>query len=253
MNNITINELKKQLGTGLGLRNNKYLLEIPVPGIDASKLNVLVKSAGLPERAIATTDIFHKGRKYTIRAETDYKGTYEVTIIDDSDMNIRKKFDEWMKDIDDSVPPNNGNFLGTSYESGINKAIDAIHSGINIANKLKSTLNDPLNALSNFAVGAIDPSLASASAKYQTDINIWQLSNTGSKVYGYKLQNAFPTSLGAVTLDDSSSNELTEFTVTFSFSEFVPLESLSPLQKIGGALMGNQVKEISGGIQTLIR
>jgi len=44
-------------------------------------------------------------------------------------------------------------------------------------------------------------------------------------IYGYKLQNAFPKSLGIVTLDDADENTLSEFTVNFGFSEFIPIKN----------------------------
>ena len=84
---FTITDLKKHLGPGLGLRKNKYLIEIPVPGIEGRTLNILCRSAGLPERTITTQSLWHKGRKYNVRGETDYGGTYDVSILDDSKRN----------------------------------------------------------------------------------------------------------------------------------------------------------------------
>jgi len=250
---FSIESLKKHLGPGLGLRKNKYMLEIPVPGIDGAKLNVLARSAGLPERTITTVNMFHKGRQYNVRGETDYGTTYDVSIVDDSNMDIRKRFDAWLKLIDDSKPANAGMFAGGSYETGIGQALDAIRSGVGLANQIKSFAKTPVSDATNFFLGVVDPGLATPTAKYQTDINIWQLSVTGDNVYGYKLQNAFPTQIGIVSLDDGNPNTLSEFTITFTFSEFVPLEGISPPSQIFDALIGTAGQDIKSGIETLVR
>ena len=220
---FTINDLKKHLGPGLGLRKNKYLLEIPLPGIEGAKINVLARSAGFPERNITTTNLFHKGRQYNVRGETDYGSTYEVSIVDDSNMDIRRKFDDWLKLVDDPKPKNAGIFSGSSYEADTGAALDIIRSGLGVANEIKRTTKNPIQELGNFFLGSVDEGLAAAAARYQTDINVWQLAANGQTVYGYKLQNAFPSQIGIVTLDDANPNTLSEFSINFTFSEFIPL------------------------------
>lgn len=182
---ITIQDLKKHLGPGFGLRKNRYMLEMPAPSVNGETINILCRSTGLPERRITTTDLWHKGRRYTVRGETDYVGEFEVSIVDDSSMGLRKIFDNWLKIIDDSRPDKGATKQGASYESP-------------------------------------GPS-APPDAKYQVDINIWQMDRQEGYVYGYKLQNAFPKEVGTVTLDDSDENTLSEFSVIIAFSEFVPI------------------------------
>jgi len=244
--NFGISDLKKHLGPGLGLRKNRYLLEIPVPGIEGEKINVLCRSAGLPERNITTTDVFHKGRRYSVRGETDFIGTYEVSILDDSSMNIRKLFDKWLKKVDNSKPQNNGIFSGASYEEGVGSILDNISAGVETANQIKNAVEDPLEELGGFLLGAIDAGQATSFARYQTDINVWQLSGKNEKVYGYKLQNAFPSSIGIVTLDDGDENTLSEFSVNFKFSEFIPLENAGFGNELTDALIGDELADIVG-------
>ena len=82
-------------------------------------------------------------------------------------MQLRNMFDQWLKSIDDTQPKSARG--GASFERG-----------------------------------TVIPTPA-----YQTDINIWQMSgsttstasNDSQKVYGYKLQNAYPKSVGIVTLE----------------------------------------------------
>ena len=181
---FNITELKNTLGAGL--RKNRYMLEIPLS--NGESLNILCQSASLPQRTINTLDVWHKGRKYTMRGETDYGSEYEITIIDNNKMAFRQAFDAWLQKIDDS---NKGNASGASFE--------------------KSDIN-----YDDFPL--------------EIDINIWQLDNGGDdngaddqKIYGYKLQNAFPKTIGNVTMDDTDQNTLVEFNVTFAYSEFIPL------------------------------
>lgn len=246
---FTISDLKKHLGPGLGLRKNKYLIEIPVPGIEGRTLNILCQSAGLPERNITTTNVYRYGRRYTIRGETDYIGTYEVSVLDDSNMNVRAVFDKWMRNIDNTKPENAG-IAGASFEPGVSEALDNISSGLEIANQVKNTIEDPLSSV-DFFLGFIDKGNAASAAVYQTDVNIWQLSADNRKVYGYKLQNAFPSQIGVVTLEDGEENTLSEFSVTFSFSEFTELENRTPTSKLVDALIGDQAVDILDGIESL--
>jgi hypothetical protein len=244
---FTITDLKKQLGPGLGLRKNKYLLEIPIPGVEGSKINVLCRSAGLPERTIKTTQMFHKGRQYNVRGETDYGSTYEVSILDDSEMNIRKTFDKWMKQVDNSKQ------VGglSSYESGLGDILNVVKSGLQLANQIKNVVQNPKEAIGGFFLGIVDPGQGASTAKYQTDINVWQLTNSGQKVYGYKLQNAFPQQIGIVTLDDGDENTLSEFSITFAFSEFIPLEGPINAQTLIKGALGDKGNEILDGVESL--
>ncbi len=247
--NFTITDLKKHLGPGLGLRKNKYMIEIPIPGIKGETLNVLCRSAGLPERNIASTPIWHKGRKYNVRGETDYGGTYQVSIVDDSRMAIRKVFDGWCKKVDDSKPPNQG-ILGASFEKAFPGALANVNDAIGAANQLKN-ISENNDIAGDYLLGLMDSANASPSASYQADINIWQLGNNGESIYGYKLQNAFPTQMGIVTLEDGDENTLSEFSVTFTFSEFTELENKSFGDKLLGSVLGDGVNDAVGGTEAL--
>lgn len=243
---FTIRDLKKHLGPGLGLRKNRYLIEIPVPGIEGKTLNILCRSAGLPERNISTVSVWHMGRKFNIRGETDFIGEYEISILDDSDMQIRKLFDTWLKQIDDSKPKNQG-ILGASFEQGAKGFLSNVKSAVKIANDVKNLVKNPRQIM-NWFVGTLNGDNGSAPV-YQTDINIWQLGASDNKIYGYKLQNAFPKSVGIVTLEDDNENTLSEFSVVFSFSEFEPLEGLK--SSLTSALLGDDIIDIKHGVEAL--
>lgn len=255
---FSIREIKKHLGPGLGLRKNRYLIELPVPTVNGETINILCQSAGLPERNISTTDVWHKGRRYTVRGETDYVGEYEISIVDDDEMRIRQLFDVWLKQIDNSRPNPNDSLLGASFEQVSPGLLQNATDALALANRVKNAFTNPRQAL-DFAIGTLDQNAALADAAYQTDINIWQMARPGTnglsgidgqKVYGYKLQNAFPKSIGIVTLEDGDENTLSEFSVTFAFSEFIPLYGTK--NDILRGVIGDQAGDIIKGYGALV-
>lgn len=246
--NFGITDLKKHLGPGLGLRKNRYMLELPVPTVNGETLNILCQSAGLPERSINSTEMWHKGRRYTVRGETDFIGEFEISIVDDSGMAIRQLFDNWLKLVDNTRPDPNGSLLGASFEELAPGLLDEISAGVKAANTIKNTLDSP-QQLTNFVVGLMDPNNAVPGASYQVDVNIWQAGRQNENVYGYKLQNAFPKSIGIVTLDDGDENTLSEFSVTLAFSEFIPLHGRS--DDLLRALGGDQLFDTADGVGNL--
>ena len=216
---ITIADLKKNLGPGLGLRKSKYLLEVPVPGSNGKKLNILCQATSMPERTISTVPVFHLGRKYNVRAETTFAGTYNMSFVDDSEMSLRQLFDNWLSLVD-QTKPKDSNLIG-KLGNGVTKALESVDGLIQAANTLKTSFETD-NGMS-FLLNAFDGT--SEYPIYQTDINIWQLGNQSEKIYGYKLQNAYPTTLGTVELDDSSTSTLSQFSVDFTYSEFIPIKN----------------------------
>jgi hypothetical protein len=242
--NFTISELKKHLGPGLGLRKNKYLLELPIPTVSGETINILCQSAGLPERNISTVEVWHKGRKYVVRGETDFGNEYEISIVDDDQMSIRKLFDVWLKSIDNTRPDKNSSILGASFEEISPNLIGELSSGVKLAGMVKNVLSSP-SSFANFAIAQLDSSQGLAAATYQVDVNIWQIDNNHNPVYGYKLQNAFPKGIGIVTLDDTEENTLSQFSVTLAFSEFIPLYGTK--EDLTRAVIGDQTADLASG------
>lgn len=241
---FTISDLKRAMGSSLGLRSNKYLIEIPVPGADGEKICILCRSTSLPERNIGTVDVYSKGRKYKMRGETEFPGTYNISILDDSSMSIRRLFDAWLTLVDNTETKDDGitGILGNQARG----VISAISGFITAANTLKNAFQQDsgLSFLLNGLKGV------SSAPLYQTEINIWQLDGNNNKVYGYQLQNAYPVGLGAVELDDGQENILSEFSVDFAYSEFIPLEP-SKTSRLTDALLGKDLRDIRNGIKNL--
>ena len=242
---FTLSDIKKQLGAGLGLRTNKYLIEMPMPGVQGKKLAILCQSTALPERNIGVIDVYYRGRRYKMRGEADFPGTYTINIIDDSSMKIRKMFDAWCKLIDNTKPKQNGvlGMFGDSFVQGM----EAVAGVIQAAQNLKSQIDfdNGVGFLTNAFLGT--PS----APNYQVDINIWQLNKQNDKVYGYKLQNAWPTEVGAVELDDANESQLSQFSVTFAYSELEPIEPKSITRKIIDGAIGDTGQDIVNGIENL--
>lgn len=240
----TISDLKKNLGSGLGLRKNRYLIEVPVPGSEGQKLNILCMATSLPERTIGTIDVYSKGRKYKVRGETEFPGTYNISIMDDSDMSIRKLFDAWADLVDQTAPREDGilGVLGNNAK-GLAGSISGL---INAANTFKSAFSVD-NGLS-FVLNAFTGTYAAP--LYQTEVNIWQLDQNGNKVYGYQLQNAYPISVGTVELDDGEENTMSEFSIDFAYSEFIPLNP-NASERILETVLGQDLSKIRAGVKNL--
>lgn len=92
---------------GHGDRANKFRVKIPSPlfiGVGLKDLpsdfSYICKSTILPSREISTVDVWHKGRKLTIRDVTTFTGKWSATFYNDSEYKLRSFFEEWMFGID---------------------------------------------------------------------------------------------------------------------------------------------------------
>ena len=69
---------------------------------------------------------------------------------------------------------------------------------------------------------------------FTTDVTIQQLNKENRPVYGVRLHNAFPTSVGGLGLDNSSENTIQELTVQWSYDKWEPENAIT--STIGGGL-----------------
>ena len=244
----TISDLKAQLGTGMGLRKNKYMIELPYGNIDGSKFNILCKSASFPQREVDVQTVWHHGRKYNVRAEHNFSGDWQVTIYDDSKFTFRRFFDDWLSYIDDTskfyqiAGEQESSQSGSSLQNPFSHITNAVETVQNTISGVKSLFSG--NNLSNFVTDSIT-GMSGETVDYQTLINIWQLDAVGNKVYGYQLQNAFPKSLGEITYDDSEQDSIVEYTVNFAYSEFIPLQNGGTnTQRISNAIIGDTLTNL---------
>jgi hypothetical protein len=57
---------------------------------------------------------------------------------------------------------------------------------------------------------------------FTSDVVIQQLNSENIPVYGVKLENAFPTTITGITLDNNSESAVQKLSVTFSYDNYVP-------------------------------
>lgn len=243
---FTLSDVKKELGPGLGIRSNLYLLECAIKGADARKLAILCLSTSLPERNIGYTDIYHKGRRHRMRGETDLTGTYTINITDDSEMKLRRYFDSWMKEVDNTTPKSE-NALSGLFGGAMGDLMESVNGVLKAVNSIKSAwqVDGGLSWIKNTIVGKDMP------AAYMTNINIWQLSKTREKIHGYGLSGAFPIEVGAIETDDSNENQLSQFSVTFAYSDFEPITNEGFMKQVVNTIIGETGQEILRGTKNL--
>ena len=87
------------------------------------------------------------------------------------------------------------------------------------------------NALNRMVANVRDPVLAAE--QYKTDLEVIQYAKDGSEIRSYVLVGAFPTTIGAINLDWSTTGNVEEFSVNFAYDYWVPNIEASD-KKAGG-------------------
>lgn len=239
--NFTISDIKKQLGDGLGIRSNKYVILVPLPGGLSKKLAVLAKATSLPERNIGTVDLYHKGRRYKVRGDTDLQNTYNISLTDDSEMKLRKAFDSWLRSVDNPE----------TDRDAVNSGLNGFQSLSDAFNSITGALNGASELISEYSQSGVSGVLKnafinnSALAGYQKTVEVYQLTKSGVPVYGYQLQNCYPTEVGAVEISDESDNQFSEFSVVLTYSDFIPVDpNASEAAKVVTTLLGDSASDL---------
>ena len=62
---------------------------------------------------------------------------------------------------------------------------------------------------------------------FSTDVIIQQLDKNDIPIYGVTLQNAYPTTLGSVSLDNNTENSIQKLNVTFAYDNYIPQGPIS--------------------------
>ena len=246
----TINDLKHNLAGGS--RKNKFLIELAFGSLDSSKFNCLCTSASFPSRQIQTVTVSRHGRKYPVRSETDYGNTYEVTVLDDNQLSLRQFFDSWLTYVDDSTKESGNLYaMRDSRNSFFSKFKNACSAIKDIADGVQSIASNPKAFASRILGKTVGNILGTSynAPDYQAEMTIWQLDTLGNKVYGYNLENVFITGLGEVTYGDSELDSLVEYNVTFTFSEFYPVNS--GFLESGNGITNGILKSAKKGISEL--
>ena len=105
---FNINEFKSQL-TGGGARANLFQVQIlnPVDPVADFKIPFMVKGANIPASDIASYKVNYFGRQVAYAGDRTF-ATWEVTVINDEDYQIRNSMEAWMN----SINSHQGNISG---------------------------------------------------------------------------------------------------------------------------------------------
>lgn len=98
-----INELKQALGPGA--RANKYRLLFNIPNAipktaDISTYDTLAMATSFPQKNIGMIEVFNQGRKLVLPGDTAYPNTWQVTLYNTEEHNLRRALLEWMRATD---------------------------------------------------------------------------------------------------------------------------------------------------------
>jgi hypothetical protein len=190
---MIINDFKNIIKNGS--RTNKFKVNITAPAlsslvshvssllggntfdVNTETISLMAKETTIPAKAMAVVDIWYRGRKYPIRGKATFENKWDVTFYNDADMRIRGFFEEWMYQID-------------RYDS-------ALYTTLYTQNYLGTN---------------------SINLGYMSDITLQQLCSDGSTVTAeYLLKRAFPIAISSQKLDGADVNQISTFTVTFSY------------------------------------
>ena len=102
----TLDEFKANL-IGGGARANQFRVTFNTPGaiatgLDVRKASFLIKAAALPGQTIGEITVPFRGRNLYIAGEREFE-TWETTVINDTDFNIRNAMERWLNAINDTA------------------------------------------------------------------------------------------------------------------------------------------------------
>ena len=100
----TLDEFKANL-IGGGARANQFRVTFNTPGaiatgLDVRKASFLIKAAALPGQTIGEIAVPFRGRNLYIAGDREFE-TWETTVINDTDFNVRNAMERWLNAIND--------------------------------------------------------------------------------------------------------------------------------------------------------
>lgn len=223
-----INELVNSIGSGA--RNNKFRVMIPV-GDNGQTFDILCTGASLVGNTIVPVDIICKGRKYQMRGEVSYDGSWNAEIYNTNNMSERDFLLSWMNEVHNHKVYREG-LLGSLNIAGVNigNALAGVSAGINQAVNLAKT--NPLSLVGSVINGP------GAYPPYMRNIRVQMLDNNDEKVISeVLLMGVFPKEVGAIDLT-SEVGEVSKTTIVFAYSD---VQYGSDLNNLIGDLLGTNV------------
>ena len=127
----TLTNFKAQL-IGGGARQNLFSVSLAFPTdvsggfLAAQRSEFLVKGASLPGSTISPIEVAYRGRKLKIAGDRQFAEPWQITVINDTNMDIRNAFEDWMHrvtrhDENTSVFGNNLNYMATASISQLDR------------------------------------------------------------------------------------------------------------------------------------
>jgi len=116
--NKRINQLKATLGHGA--RANKYRVVVSIPKSSGSSedVDVLAKTATVPERTVGVAPVWTQGRKISLAGDEAYSESFDVEFYLLQDHSNRDIFNEWMNEVDNYNAHNRGS-IAHEYMSNL--------------------------------------------------------------------------------------------------------------------------------------
>ena len=97
---LGVDDMKAKL-VGGGARPNLFKVTMNFPSFvtaDTSLASYMCKAASLPAGAIAAIEVPFRGRKLQIAGDRTFE-PWNITVINDTDFNVRNSFEQWMNGI----------------------------------------------------------------------------------------------------------------------------------------------------------
>ena len=97
---LGVDDMKAKL-VGGGARPNLFKVTMAFPSYvtaDVSLASYMCKAASLPASTIANIEVPFRGRKLQIAGDRSFE-PWSVTVINDTDFNVRNSFEQWMNGI----------------------------------------------------------------------------------------------------------------------------------------------------------
>ena len=117
-----IDDFKANL-IGGGARANHFRVTISPPpgiaiGLDVRRTSFLVQSAQLPAMTLGEVEVAFRGRKIYVAGDRSFEGTWNATVINDTDFMIRNAMERWNNGIND-LANNTGITTPADYQSDL--------------------------------------------------------------------------------------------------------------------------------------
>ena len=179
-----INSFARALPHG-GARANLFSVSIPtniIPVVGhtntAEAIELTAKATTIPPSTIEPVEVPFYGRTFRLPGGRTFDD-WETTITNDEDFKVRDSFEKWSNSI-------NGH-------------------GTNVSSVLQGTANQ----------GGGGGGIRNG---YTTDAIVTQYGKDGDKIREYKMVDAWPHTIGEITLDWAENGTIQEFAVTWAFS-----------------------------------